>query len=235
MNYFKQIEAFLLWYTGVGPLVRRIREPTMLILAYHSICDAPIQSDYAHISIPKADLIAQINYVERRGYRFVHFRDLLKYPQEKVAAIYFDDGFKDVLENAHFLLKSRGIPATLFVTTDYADQKKEAGKYLTWEQIKTMSDVFEFGSHSVSHVKLNKILRATACEELARSKKIIEEKLGTRVDSFSFPHGRSNSELESVAKEVGYELTTADSRFHKVRPDPEEGVIVFKWKALKSF
>lgn len=233
MNSIKKIGLTLLWESGIGPLFRVVREPKILILAYHSIHNVSTNSDYAHISISKGNFEAQISYIERRGYRFIHFRDLLKHPQEKVVAIYFDDGFKDVLENAYLTLKNRGIPATLFVTTDYADQKKEAGKYLTWEQIKTMSDVFEFGSHSVSHIKLNKASLDVARDELSISKKIIEEKTGAHVVSFSYPYGRSSNELENIAKEVGYELTTADARLHKARPDLDDAPDVFRWKLLR--
>lgn len=237
MNKVKKAIAPLIWYSGLGALGNRLFLPRRLIIAYHSISGAQnakeLRNDsYSSLSISKEVFTQQIKYIQRWGYTFVYFRDLLSRDGGKTAAIYFDDGFRDVLTNAHQILKNEQIPATLFLTTDYLDQKKDPGVYITWGEAKRMGDLFEFGSHSVTHRKLNKILIEEAREEMRVSKEKIEKTLGTRVTSFSYPKGRSSQTLETVAHEVGYTLTTADPRFHKVRPDPDDSMAVFYWKVL---
>lgn len=234
-SFVKNVYTTLVWKSGVGFLVRTIREPRVVALAYHSIWDkrnvaALHQSRYKHISVA-ADMLQQhIAYMHDRGYTFKQFHEANKGTNGKEVYLYFDDGFLDVYENAYPILKNQGIRATLFVTTDYIDQKGGYDSYLSWEQVQSMQDVFEIGAHSLTHKKLSKISIEDARREMSDSKKVIEEKLGHGIAAFSYPHGRSNDELERVAHEVGYEITTADPFFHKVRPDPEDSFDTFRFK-----
>ena len=95
-----------------------------------------------------------------------------------------------------------------------------------------MQDVFEIGSHSRHHTKLNKVSLEEAKDEIVGSKREIEKKLGLPVVSFSYPKGRSSQVLEILVRRAGYTSTTADTHFHKVRPDPDDSFTLFKWKAL---
>jgi peptidoglycan/xylan/chitin deacetylase (PgdA/CDA1 family) len=230
MNLLKKIVAAIIWYSGAGRLGIKFRSPQRLIIAYHSISD--FSGPYSHITISPKIFENHIVYLKEIGYHFVHFKDLLAYPDKKVVAIYFDDGFKSVLENAYSILKKEKVPATLFLTADYIDQKSDSGKYLSWQQARGMKDIFEFGSHSVTHPKLNKISIEEAKKEMAESKEKIERELTTVVTSFSYPKGRSSNNLEEIARNIGYILTTADARFHKVRPDPNDTLEIFKLKII---
>lgn len=232
MNAIKKSVAGVLWAVGAGPLLRSVFEPPRLAVAYHSIGGGNAN---AHISITPGAFREQIEYLQTRGYAFCRFGDLSAVGSPRAAALYFDDGFADVIIHAYPFLKQKGIPATLFLTTNYIDQKKAEGVYMTWDQMREINDVFEFGSHAVSHVKLNKIPLADARAEMARSKRIIEEKLGDTVVSFSYPYGRSSPELEAVAHELGYQTTTANPRFHKARPDPDDTMSIFKLKTGVSW
>lgn len=96
-----------------------------------------------------------------------------------------------------------------------------------------MQDVFEIGSHSRHHTKLNKVSLEEAKDEIAGSKREIEKKLGLPVVSFSYPKGRSSQVLEILVRRAGYTVTTAGAHFHKVRPDPEDSLTLFKWKTIR--
>ncbi|MEK9166662.1 MAG: polysaccharide deacetylase family protein, partial [Patescibacteria group bacterium] len=223
----KKGSAGVFWASGLGPLVRAFSEPQYLVVAYHSV---GTERTKPHLEIAPEVFLRHLEYLKERGYAFRRFSEAEAVGMEKSACIYFDDGFKSVFDRAYPILKSFGIPATLFITTDYLDQKKEPGLYMDWEEARMIRDVFEFGSHSVSHPKLNKIPLAEAKEEMARSKNIIETKFGGRISAFSYPYGRSSEELERAAHEMGYRVTTADKRFHKARPDPDDSRAVFKIK-----
>ncbi len=221
--------AGLLWRVGIGPLARALREQKHLAVCYHSIADS---GQHDHIRVSIKDFTRHIEYLVSRGYRFVRFSELAG-AQGRAAAIYFDDGFRNVFTNAKPILEQKNIPATLFITTDYAGGARDPAVYASWGEITALDSNWEIGSHSVSHRKLSKISKEEVQQEMTESKKIIEEKIGRAVMVFSYPHGRASRETEAIAREVGYTMTTADTRFHKVRPDPDDSLAVFYWKALK--
>lgn len=229
MSLAKRFLAFLGWCLGIGPLLRVFYEPRELALAYHTIGDS--RQKYAHINTSLDAFKNHINYLKKRGYSFHRFSDTLKPGAEKRVYLYFDDGFRTVLEQVVPYLRKERIPATLFVTTDYIDDKN-ADEYLRWEEVKSMTDIFEIGSHSKRHIKLNKVSLEKAREEMKNSKDIIERNLGVSVTSFSYPKGRSSRELEALAHELGYVVTTADKRFCKARSDQGDSMAIFYWKTV---
>lgn len=228
MVIIKNFLAIISWYSGIGPLVRFFREPKELLIAYHSINEPDISCE--HVSINYFAFKKHIAYLEKRGYIFRHVRDATSNMKGKHAYIYFDDGFRTVFDTVYPYLKQKNISATFFIATEYIEQGGNDGMYLGWDEVRNMQDVFEIGSHSKHHIKLNKVSLREASDEMKDSKQIIEEKLGSKVSSFSYPKGRSNDELEREAHKLGYAITTADSRFSKVRPDPADSLPVFKWK-----
>ncbi|MEK7480977.1 MAG: polysaccharide deacetylase family protein [Patescibacteria group bacterium] len=217
-RFFKSGIAALIWASGIGPLIRFLAEPRLVAIAYHRVSDRTHQ-----LAIHPRAFATHIAYLKKRGYQFVLIRDIAAADRGKKAAVYFDDGFREV--------PSIDIPATLFLTIDYLDQKNGNG-YLTWQEAMRLKNRGEIGSHSVTHRKLTKMPLVEARQEMARSKQLLEERLGVEVTSFSYPKGRSSQELETLAHDVGYTITTADTRVRKVRPDPGESLAVFKLKLL---
>jgi peptidoglycan/xylan/chitin deacetylase (PgdA/CDA1 family) len=69
----------------------------------------------------------------------------------------------------------------------------EAGPYapLRWDEVAEMarSGLVSFGGHSHTHAILTRCPAAVAEEELAVSKRIIEDRTGTRCTLFSYPNG----------------------------------------------
>ena len=68
-----------------------------------------------------------INYLRILGYRFVSLEDLNNSiavsKLERVAVVTFDDGYKDLFENAFPILKRLNIPFTLFLTTSTVESE----------------------------------------------------------------------------------------------------------------
>jgi peptidoglycan/xylan/chitin deacetylase (PgdA/CDA1 family) len=81
---------------------------------------------------------------------------------------------------------------------------------MTWEQIReAQSAGITIGSHTHTHRVLATLDLKTQKEELTRSKRLLEEKIGKPVRSVSYPVGgyeHFNIETKSLAREAGYEI-----------------------------
>lgn len=85
-------------------------------------------------------------------------------------------------------------------TADYAP--------MTWDELRGLDpELIEIGSHTCTHAVLSHCTSAQQLGEIATSKKILEERLGRRVDAFCYPHGRPQdftAETQSIAADCGF-------------------------------
>lgn len=83
-----------------------------------------------------------------------------------------------------------------------------AHKALTWAQVREMSDQgVLFGSHTCSHASLASLNVEELRDELERSRREIELRVGRKVDTFAYPYGHAHSFNETsktILREVGY-------------------------------
>lgn len=137
----------------------------------------------------------------------------------------FDDGFRNVANNAIPVLKKYAIPAIVFVPTSFvgADVKTtrkyclEIAQYnttiemLRWQDLEKLLLLgFEIGSHTKTHARFSAISGDLdfMYEEIAGSKQEIEEKLGIECKYISWPYGKKADSDEtslSMVEKVGYE------------------------------
>ncbi|HUV45623.1 MAG TPA: polysaccharide deacetylase family protein [Dehalococcoidia bacterium] len=76
---------------------------------------------------------------------------------------------------------------------------------LSWDEVMEMSkNGISFGAHTVTHPILTKLPIGEAKEEIARSKKDIEERLGVPCTSFAYPNGDFNDEIVGLVMERGF-------------------------------
>jgi peptidoglycan/xylan/chitin deacetylase (PgdA/CDA1 family) len=77
--------------------------------------------------------------------------------------------------------------------------------FLSWEEIRTMAEHgIEFGSHTRTHPFLTQIPPEAAREEIASSRRDLEERLGKPVVAFAYPDGRFDDAIERLVEEAGY-------------------------------
>ena len=151
------------------------------------------------------------------GWRVVALEKLVENLQakeplfEKTIALTFDDGFQNFYASAFPILKEYSFPATVFLVTDFCGKSNDwAGNppdlprspLLSWNEIKELSNHgIEFGAHTRTHPDLTKISRAEIKNEIAGSKKIIENATGAQVKNFAYPYGRFNRDSYAAAEE----------------------------------
>ena len=113
----------------------------------------------------------------------------------------FDDGHSSDYEIVFPALQDAGIRAVFFLITG----RVGAPGYLSWEQVREMRrHGMEFGSHGATHAKMTALARNEAWEELTRSRRDIEDRMGEPTRVFSFPYGHYNAEIMRLAIESGY-------------------------------
>ncbi len=167
----------------------------------------------------------QMAYLKDRGYQVLSLDKLgeairnKKKLTRKTIVITIDDGYADNYIYAYPVLKKYGFSATIFLAAEFIDNDKD---FLTWEQIKTMSeDKISFGGHTRNQVYLpdidnEDILR----DEIAGCKNLLEYKIGKTVDSFCYPTGGFNEKIKDIVKKSGYKLACTTNRgFSKLNED----------------
>lgn len=148
------------------------------------------------------------------GYRGVTLSEALSQsPDAHIFALTFDDGYECFLREAYPVLQKFGWPATLFVVTGFVGQTSEwdlrwgwpRPRHLTWEQIEELHESgIEIGSHGVTHCDLTRLSSKKLLFELQTSKKMLEDRLRTKIKSFAYPFGRYDVNVIEAVRAAGY-------------------------------
>jgi peptidoglycan/xylan/chitin deacetylase (PgdA/CDA1 family) len=121
------ILSIICYYSGILYLWKRIvKRNYPLIVYYHDIYNELVNDLYIcdpTLLVPSRLFLDQIRYL-RRHYEIVSLDEAVNSKSKKVAAITFDDGYRGVYNTAFPILKNMGIPATIFLPTDYIGSSK---------------------------------------------------------------------------------------------------------------
>ncbi|MBI3584684.1 MAG: polysaccharide deacetylase family protein [Nitrospinae bacterium] len=202
---------------SVNPFVSDNRT-ILTILNYHSIHpDLPFSTSPSEFS-RQMEYLAD-NFAMSSLSKVYEMRVELKPLQERTAVVTFDDGYEDNYLHAFPILARLGIKATIFVTTGFVNGEVDIAqrdktyadlKALSWEQIFEMKKWgILFGSHTHTHPILSKIPLNEARNEIAHSKKVLEDVIGAPVEHFAYPLGQPNtfnSSIIEILKETGFKL-----------------------------
>jgi peptidoglycan/xylan/chitin deacetylase (PgdA/CDA1 family) len=87
--------------------------------------------------------------------------------------------------------------------------KRAEVRPVTWEQAREMADAgIMFGAHTCSHVNLSYVDIETARDEIIRSKKEMENRLGREIRGFAYPYGydvAGYARFIPLLKEIGFD------------------------------
>ncbi len=176
-------------------------------------------------SIEPALFEKQMSEIKESGVPVISMQDFLAWRRgeknipPRSILITLDDGYVSEVEIGVPILKKYGFPATFFVYLEYINK---GGKSVSWAQLAELRDQgFEIGSHTVSHLDLKrKPGKVTADydtwlkDELERSKRELEDKLGIRCATIAYPFGNHNEKVQAATVAAGYEaaFTTYGAR-----------------------
>ena len=197
-------------------MVSEMDENRFLILMYHMISAPRSESEIKYACTP--GLFEKHMRFIRENCNAISLDDVVKHHMQRIplpensVVITIDDGFEDNFINGYPILKKYSIPSTIFLTSGMLGEKNSwmssrgfpERKLLSWNQIKQMQDLVDFGAHTINHVCLPDIDQDTARKEISGSKAIIEENLGAEVKHFAYPYGLLNEQVVKLVKEAGF-------------------------------
>lgn len=179
------------------------------VLTYHSIDESG-----SVISTDAATFRGQMKILKESDFNVVSLGNLIKNFGEnkslpdKTIVLTFDDGFQNFYADAFPILAEYGFIATVFLVTNYCEKYNdwegnlptlERSKLMSWSEIKELHNHgIEFGAHSLSHPDFTKISLEEVERELVESKSVIEDKLGSSVETFAYPYGKFNNDVKRL-------------------------------------
>lgn len=178
--------------------------PKIPIFLYHALFDKEVNTEKYAIS--KTEFERQIRYLSEKGFKSLLPADFWGNQKainsnKKGVMLTFDDGNYSDYSIAFPILKKYGFGAVFFVTTNWVGTKN----YMTWLNLKEMAaNGMSVQSHSISHSFLSDLSFDSLCKELHESKRILEERLNTTVNSISLPGGFCSQKVLNTAEDSGY-------------------------------
>ncbi len=166
------------------------------------------ESKYPSTNIQLEVFKEQLEIIENEGIKFIHPNNLqnslLNKKAERKVLFTVDDGLLSFYKNAWPILKEKRIPFILFVNT------REVGSfnYMNWDQILELykNENVEIGNHSHSHEYLVDESPKVIKDDIMKSIKIFEEKLGKNSEFFSYPFGEYSLEFKNIIKNLGFKF-----------------------------
>ncbi len=194
--------------------------PDIIVLCYHGISDDWVSP----LAVTRQDFHDQLSFLLARGYSGVRFCDAADPagPKRRLV-VTFDDGYRSVGERAAPILATLGLPATVFVPTEYVTRAEPAAwpgmeddlhgphghelELMGWEQLGELHRRgWEIGSHTQRHPHLPEVGDRELADELRGSKAILEERLGAPCLTLAYPYGDTDSRVMAAAVDAGYVL-----------------------------
>ena len=215
------------WVQVVKPALTRVRtrlweargrpgRDGLRVLFYHRVSDDPDP-----LAIAPRRFAEQMAVLRDEGYRVVDVVEagrLLsgREPLDRVVALSFDDGYRDVAEHALPVLERHGFRATVFIATAVIDGTAHFTWYerqppvLGWSDIAALDrgSAFTFEAHTLTHPNLTALAPAAAEREIAGSRSALEERLGRAVAGFCYPGGVYGERERELVARAGFAVAT---------------------------
>jgi len=182
-----------------------------VILVYHHVAkDTP-----ASTSVTPGEFRTHLDFLEDNAFNVVSlqtivdaFRNGRELP-DRTIAITFDDAYSSVHDIAMPMLRKRGWPFTVFVSTDSLDQKLRA--FMSWDDVRSLVDGGgTIGNHSASHAHFIRRLDGESSgnwskrirQDIVQAQRRIEDEIGSAPTMFAFPFGEYDAATLSIVRDL---------------------------------
>jgi peptidoglycan/xylan/chitin deacetylase (PgdA/CDA1 family) len=203
------------------------------ILTYHKLGPRPARTRLKGLYLSEKLFSRQLSELKQAGFASISLNDWNLAPTDgrRRVSITFDDGFRNVLEHGIGPLADNGFQAIQFLVADriggqndweIAEGETPAALMNEQEVSAWLAGGHEIGSHTATHPWLTRVTVAKAREEIAGSRKKLEDQFGVPVKHFCYPYGDWNETVRDLVAAAGYQTacttapgvnTPADSAF----------------------
>jgi peptidoglycan/xylan/chitin deacetylase (PgdA/CDA1 family) len=196
--------------TSYPPDWKPYTEPVPII-GYHAIQPPVEGSTYPELFVPQADFVEQMKWLDEHGYEAVTLDQVEdawyaggELPPKPVV-LTFDDGYLSQYVAAFPALQHFHWPGVLNLVAKGSD--------LPDDDVRKMLDAnppWELASHTVHHLDLTTLDSSQLHEEVADSRRILQDRFGVTVDNFCYPSGRYDDTVIAAVKAAGYRGATSE-------------------------
>ena len=139
----------------------------------------------------------------------------------RTLAITFDDGYRNNLEHALPVLQRHRFTATCYAVSSLfgSTNRWDEGKGVPRKQLMDGSDWrawlaggMEVGAHGRRHLDLRTLDGAAARDEIAGSRRELEDSLGVPIRHFCYPYGSFDPRDRDLVREAGFATATTVER-----------------------
>jgi peptidoglycan/xylan/chitin deacetylase (PgdA/CDA1 family) len=129
---------------------------------------------------------------------------------DKVVVITFDDGYVNIHNNAHPILRQHKFPYTVFINPSLISQQ---ASQLSWQQIKEMSrQGVTFANHGNDHQHMlqrgigesEKVWLSKIMNSIDHAEQELQEQLGYSLRYLAYPYGEFDFALKTQLTKQGY-------------------------------
>ncbi|HEX8163243.1 MAG TPA: polysaccharide deacetylase family protein [Pyrinomonadaceae bacterium] len=227
----KKLLFALLHGAGATRVSAWLNRRRVVVLCYHCVTPRPdlVGDDPHKQHLPLELFLEHLDHLQSH-YRVIPLSEFVTARRERrrlpdySVVLTFDDGMRNFLTLAAPALAARSLPATAFVVTSVAEaaqslparaldwRREDEHAYLSWSEIRALArdGRVEFGSHSLTHLRLTEQPPAEVERELGDSYRALAARVGQRDIPFAYPHGRASAYLSGRVRAHGYScaLTT---------------------------
>lgn len=192
--------ALLPWLAVRNHRRRRSGRFPVIVLFHHLTCDRP-----KRMGLPTAQFARHVRYLKRH-YRIVALEEAVAMLQRgaveaPTVVLTLDDGYADNHMGLRAIAELEQVPFTICVCTQHVTDRSEFGHDLArgergfpslgWEQVQYLDrHGVTIASHTRTHFDCRQGEYGTLVEEIAGSRRDLEERLGHAVHAFAFPKGQ---------------------------------------------
>jgi peptidoglycan/xylan/chitin deacetylase (PgdA/CDA1 family) len=188
-----------------------------VVFVYHRFGD----SRYPSTDTGTEQFQAELDWLAQNQYQVWPLPKIVEYLQDgkdipdHVVAISVDDAFQSFYDHAYPLLKARGWPFTLFVSTDGVDSKQP--DLVTWDELREMAAKgATLANHTADHGHLPFRLKGETDlawadrvrADIEKGQRRLEAEIGKGVNAapklFAYPYGEYSEELVKLVNGMGY-------------------------------
>ena len=202
------------YYASLAPF-REFFDSGLPILTYHKLGPCPPGTRLKGLYVNGALFARQLAELRTAGFAAASLNDFGAdcNLRSRSIVLTFDDGFCNVLELGLATLAKNRFRAIQFLVADLLGKSNywDRASGETPEPLMDAAQVREWlaaghqiGSHTLTHPWLTRLPSAQAREEIAASRKKLEDLFGMTVEHFCYPYGDWNEAVRDLVAEAGY-------------------------------